>query len=114
MSIETFTSEPTTVADKDSYLGDPNRSGASHGEAMFGDKQARLVALSMEDASPEGQAIAEKYIAGDETLVDNSFSKTARALAEHALTTAASAGDWDEPRIKLAKQQLDGQFPKVS
>jgi len=95
------------VADKDSYLGDPNRKGATRGEAIFGDKQAQFKALETDQISPEGQDIAEKYNSGDET--NTTHEAASHAVALLALHEAAAMGDWDQSRIDSVRKDIEAK-----
>lgn len=76
---------------------DNNRKGQSHGEAIFGDKQANLV----NDTAPEATAIVDRYNA----------AKDAREAASHAaallaINEAAAQGDWSQEKLEAAQAEL--------
>jgi hypothetical protein len=79
-------------------LEDNNHKGATRGEAIFGDKQAGLVA----DTAPEAAAIVEKYQAAQETS-----EAAGHAAALLSLHQEAAQNDWPQDRVDAAQADLN-------
>lgn len=85
------------------YAEDNNRKGATRGEAIFGDKEARLLV----DIAPEGQSIVDEFEARA-----SSKEALSRAAAIAALDEVAARGNWDQARVDdYLRQNIDHKHP---
>ncbi len=99
------------------------RRAESAAEAIYGDKQADLVANTIPNSA--GSEVIEAYEAAKEVPKDVTAEAAGRAasmLASHqeakaaltdvyaSISDAAARGDWDEPRIAAARAEAERKF----